>query len=142
MTTTPASTRARYVKVAVNSGRPTNLTFSYSVPAGRTVVPGEVVHVPWGVRTLQGVVVDAMDTPGYDKDEVRPLEPPIDAAPCIPADRLALAAWLQAYYLSPPWEAHALFLPPAPASALARRCREARGRRPRCPSASRRSTTP
>ncbi len=112
MTSTPASTRARYVKVAVNSGRPTNLTFSYSVPAGRSVVPGEVVHVPWGVRTLQGVIVETMDTPGYDKDEVRPLEPPIDAAPCIPADRLPLAAWLRDYYLSPPWEAHALFLPP------------------------------
>ena len=112
MAATPTSTRARYVKVAVNSGRPTNLTFSYSVPEGRSIVAGEVVHVPWGVRTLQGVVVDLMDTPGYDRDEVRPLEPPIDAAPCIPADRLALAAWVQEYYLAPPWESHALFLPP------------------------------
>ncbi len=116
MTSTPvpaaASTRARYVKVAVNAGRATDLTFSYSVPPGREVVPGEVVHVPWGVRTLQGVIVEAMDTPGYDRDEVRPLEPPIDAAPCIPADRLPLAAWLRDYYLAPPWESYALFLPP------------------------------
>ena len=115
MTSTPAvaSARTRYVKVAVNSGRPTNLTFSYAVPPERTVVTGEVVHVPWGVRTLQGVIVDGpMDTPGYDRDEVRPLEPPIDAAPCIPTDRLALAAWVQHYYLAPPWESHALFLPP------------------------------
>ncbi|MGE3856915.1 MAG: primosomal protein N' [Dehalococcoidia bacterium] len=112
MSATPTSTRPRYVKVAVNSGRPTNLTFSYSVPEGRSVVPGEVVHVPWGARTLQGVVVEAMDTPGYIRDEVRPLEPPIDAAPCIPADRLPLAAWIADYYLAPPWESHALFLPP------------------------------
>ena len=112
MTSTTTSTRARYVKVAVNAGRATDLTFSYSVPEGRSVVPGEVVHVPWGVRTLQGVIVEAMDTPGYDRDEVRPLEPPIDAAPCIPPDRLELAAWLREYYLAPPWESYALFLPP------------------------------
>ena len=42
MTSTLTSTRARYVKVAVNSGRPTNLTFSYSVPEGRSIVAGEV----------------------------------------------------------------------------------------------------
>ena len=112
----PTPTRAyavKYVKVAVNSGRPTNLTFSYSVPPARTVVAGEVVHVPWGVRTLQGVVVEGpLDTPGYDPDEVRPLEGPIHAPPRIPADRLALAAWLRAYYLAPAWETYALFLPP------------------------------
>ena len=30
-------------------------------------------------------------TPGYDPAEVRPLEPPILDAPCIPADRLPLS---------------------------------------------------
>ncbi len=55
----PGSTaRPRYVKVAVNAGRPTYLTFSYSVPADRAIAPGEVVHAPWGARTLQGVVVE------------------------------------------------------------------------------------
>ena len=112
----PSSRRApatKYVRVAVNAGRVTSLTFSYSVPPGRTVVAGEVVHVPWGVRTLQGVIVEGpLDTSGYDPDEVRPLEPPIDAAPRIPPDRLPLAAWLRDYYLAPPWESYALFLPP------------------------------
>ena len=104
MTTSTFPARPRYVKVAVNAGRPTRLTFSYSVPAGRSVVAGEVVHVPWGQRTLQGVVVQVMDTPGYDPAEVRPLEPPILDAPCIPADRLPLAAWIADTYLAPPWE--------------------------------------
>ncbi|MFA7249049.1 MAG: primosomal protein N' [Dehalococcoidia bacterium] len=126
-TPTPAASfaRPRYVKVAVNSGRPTRLTFSYSIPPGRTVACGEVVHVPWGVRTLQGVVVEGpLDTPGFDPAEVRPLEGAIDAPPRIPVDRMALAAWLQHYYLAPPWEAHALFLPPGagerPRTAVAR----------------------
>ena len=111
--TTSASTRLKYVKVAVNSGRPTQLTFSYSVPADRDIAPGEVVHAPWGARTLQGVVVDGpLDTPGYDPDGVRPLEPPLEDAPRIGPERMALAAWLQEYYLAPPRDAHALFLPP------------------------------
>ncbi|MPZ98837.1 MAG: primosomal protein N' [Dehalococcoidia bacterium] len=105
--------RLKYVKVAVNSGRLTYLTFSYAVPADREIAPGEVVHAPFGARTLQGVVVDGpFDTPGYDPDEVRPLEPVVEGAPRISPPRMALARWLQDYYLAPPWEAHALFLPP------------------------------
>ena len=105
--------RPRYVKVAVNAGRPTFLTFSYAVPADREIAPGEVVHAPFGRQTLQGIVVDGpVDTPGYDRSEVRPLEPPLDGAPRVSPDRMELAAWLQRYYLAPPWEAHAVFLPP------------------------------
>ncbi len=105
--------RPRYVKVAVNAGRPTYLTFSYAVPAEREIAPGEVVHAPFGRQTLQGIVVDGPhDMPGYDRAEVRPLEPPLEGAPRVSAERMALAGWLQEYYLAPPWEAHAVFLPP------------------------------
>jgi primosomal protein N' (replication factor Y) (superfamily II helicase) len=105
--------RARYVRVAVNAGRPTFLTFSYAIPADREIAPGEVVHAPFGRQTLQGIVIDGpIDTPGYDPSEVRPLEPAIEDAPRVTPDRMQLAAWLRDYYLAPPWEAHALFLPP------------------------------
>ncbi|MBM3141042.1 MAG: hypothetical protein FJZ92_12760, partial [Chloroflexi bacterium] len=125
MTAVSGSARVRYVKVAVNAGRPTFLTFSYSVPPGRAVEPGEIVHVPFGQRTLQGVVVEGpFDTPGYDPEAVRPLEAPVEGAPAITAERMALAARVRGYYLAPPWEAHALLLPPGagerPQSALLR----------------------
>ena len=98
--------RPRYVKVAVNAGRPTYLTFSYAVAADREIAPGEVVHAPFGRQTLQGIVVDGpVDTPGYDRAEVRPLEPALEGAPRVGAERMALAGWLQDYYLAPPWEA-------------------------------------
>jgi primosomal protein N' (replication factor Y) len=109
----PLEGRPRYVKVAINSGRPTYLTFSYAVQADREIAPGEVVHAPFGRQTLQGIVVDGpTELPGYDRSEVRPLEPPLEEAPRIPPERMELAAWLQEYYWSPPWEAHAVFLPP------------------------------
>ncbi|MBM4416628.1 MAG: hypothetical protein FJ035_10445, partial [Chloroflexi bacterium] len=108
----PPTTRQKYVRVAVNSGRPTAMTFSYRVPAGREVVAGEVVHVPWGARTLQGVVVDGpTDLPGFPGD-IRELEPPVKDAPRLDARRLALARWVADYYLAPAWESAALLLPP------------------------------
>ncbi len=101
------------MKVAVNAGRATYLDFSYAVPVGRAVVPGEVVHVPWGQRTLQGIVIDGpFDTPGYDREAVRELEPPVEDAPTVPTDRLGLASWVRDYYLAPAWESYALVLPP------------------------------
>ncbi|MDP6607201.1 MAG: primosomal protein N' [Dehalococcoidia bacterium] len=107
-----AEPRPRFVKVAVNAGRPNYMTFTYHVPPGRSVEAGEVVHVPWGQRKLQGVVVEGpMDLPGY-AGQTRPLEPPLEAAPRVPPHRLELAAWVAEYYLAPKWEAYALMLPP------------------------------
>ncbi|MCA9847853.1 MAG: hypothetical protein KC472_07760, partial [Dehalococcoidia bacterium] len=105
--------RRKFVKVAVNAGRMTYLDFSYAVPLGREVVPGEVVHVPWGQRTLQGIVIDGpFDTPGYDPDAVRELEPPVEGAPVVSPERLELASWVRHYYLAPAWETYSLVLPP------------------------------
>ena len=113
MTSRPAGeARPRFVQVAVNAGRPNFMTFSYRVPAGREVEPGEVVHVPFGQRELQGVVVEApTDLPGFSGD-IRELLPRVEGAPRLDATQLALAAWIREYYFAPPWEAHALMLPP------------------------------
>ncbi len=121
---TAGSSRPKFVKVAVNAGRPNYLTFTYRVPVDRIVAPGEVVHVPWGARTLQGVVTEGpTDLPGYSGD-TRELEPPLARGLRLPPDRLALGMWVSAYYLAPPWESLALLLPPGssetPRTAIAR----------------------
>ncbi len=88
------------------------MTFTYSIPPGREARAGEVVHVPFGARTLQGVVVEGpFDLPGY-AGTTRPLDPPLEDAPVIPGPRLELAQWIAARYLAPAWESHALMLPP------------------------------
>ncbi len=107
------SSRARFVRVAVNDGRPTHMTFSYRVPPGREAAPGEVVHAPFGRRTLQGVVVEGpFDLPGYPDEKTRDLDPPVEGAPRLGPVALALASWIAGYYRAPPWESHALLLPP------------------------------
>ena len=71
-----------------------------------------VLHVPFGARTLQGVVVEGpVDLPGYP-GETRPVDPPLEGAPVIAPERLALARWIAERYLAPAWESHALMLPP------------------------------
>ncbi len=104
--------RDRYVQVAVNAGRPTHMTFSYRVPPGRDIEAGEVVHVPFGRRTLQGIVVEEPSGfSGYHGD-IRDLDPPVEGAPRLNDLQLELARWIAHEYLAPPWEAHALMLPP------------------------------
>ena len=104
--------RDRYVQVAVNAGRPTDMTFAYRVPPGREVEAGEVVHVPFGKRTLQGIVVEGpTGFSGYHGD-IRDLDPAVEGAPRLNDLQLELARWIAHYYLAPPWEAHALMLPP------------------------------
>ena len=118
------SPRPKFVKVAVNAGRPSYLTFTYRVPAGREVVAGEVVHVPWGARTLQGVITEGpTDLPGYSGD-TRELEPPLARGPRLTPERLALGMWVAETFLAPPWESLSLLLPPGsgetPRTAIAR----------------------
>jgi len=119
-----AQSRPRYVRVAANSGHPSRMTFTYRVPPGRDVAPGDVVHAPWGVRTLQGVVTEGpTDLPGYSGD-TRDLEAPVEGAPRINEPWLSLAAWIADEYLAPAWESYALMLPPGagerPLTAVAR----------------------
>src|SRR3972149_6562949 len=54
-----------FVEVAVNSGLPHRQTFSYAVPEGMTLAAGDAVLVPFGRRTLQGIVMHVVDVPAF-----------------------------------------------------------------------------
>ena len=107
-----------FAEVAVNSGRPHQQMFTYSVPPHLDVHVGDAVLVPFGRQILQGVVIDRSDVsavahprPIHDliRDEESAL--PSDAALLTPA-RARLSAWIAETYLAPPFAAAALFLPP------------------------------
>src|SRR3990172_3199849 len=101
---------AAYVDVAVNSGLPHRGAFSYSVPPGVELGPGDAVLVPFGRRTLQGIVMETAAVPAVS--DTRPVEARVGNRPVVPPERIHLAQWISEYYLAPLFSAVALMLPP------------------------------
>jgi primosomal protein N' (replication factor Y) len=54
-----------YAEVAVNAALPHRRAFSYSVPEGMRLEVGQAVYVPFGRRTLQGIVLELPEVPSY-----------------------------------------------------------------------------
>jgi primosomal protein N' (replication factor Y) (superfamily II helicase) len=99
-----------YAEVAVNSPAARRHTFSYAVSAGTSVRVGQAVWVPFGARTLQGIVMGLSPLPAVD--EVKPIAGIISEQPLLSPARVRLAEWLRDYYLSPIFTAVSLMLPP------------------------------
>jgi len=103
----------RYAEIAVNSTFPHWETFSYAVPESIDARPGHAAYVPFGRLTLQGIIVEAHDTPVFSPPEkIRPLRSLIGERPLLDEDRIALAKWVAARYIAPIFSAVALMLPP------------------------------
>ena len=100
----------RYAEVAVDAPVGHSRTFSYSIPGHLSPTPGQLVWVPFGRRTAQGLVMELTAAPQVEvtKDILQPIEP----APLLGRAQLRLARWISGYYLCPLFAAAALFLPP------------------------------
>ncbi len=100
----------RYADVAVDAPVGHARTFTYGIPARFTVQPGQLVWVPFGSQTLQGIVVElSVAKPDFPtRDILQPVEP----APLLGPEQLQLGQWLSRYYRSPLFAALSLMLPP------------------------------
>ncbi|MDO8614781.1 MAG: primosomal protein N' [Dehalococcoidia bacterium] len=98
-----------YAEVAVNAAAPLRQTFTYRIPAPLSVVPGQAVYVPFGARTLQGIVMEVTEEAGFRA--VRDIEALIDPQPMLSPAHLALARLLSDYYLAPLFDCVSLMLP-------------------------------
>ena len=99
-----------FAEVAVNASAPIRQTFTYRVPDGLGVVPGQAVYVPFGARTLQGIVMDVTDATAYP--EARDIGAVIDQRPLLSPAHIAVARWMSAHYLAPLFDCVSLMLPP------------------------------
>jgi primosomal protein N' (replication factor Y) len=99
-----------YAEVAVNAAAPIRQTFTYRIPDHLAHVrPGHAVYVPFGARTLQGIVMDVTDTPAFA--DARDIEAIIDEEPLVSPERLELARWMANHYLAPLFDCVSLMLP-------------------------------
>jgi len=99
-----------FAEVAVNSTAPHRRTFTYSLPDGLSVAVGQAVYVPFGSRTLQGVVLEVTAEPRFP--ETRDIIATIEGQPLLSPERAALARWISDRYLAPLFDCVALMLPP------------------------------
>lgn len=101
---------------------PAPKAYSYGVPEGMTLAPGDIVQVPLGLRQVAGVVWDGEDS--VDPAKLRPVTQKFDC-PSLSREMREFVDWVAAYTLSPPGmvarmvlRAPAAFDPPAPGVAL------------------------
>ncbi len=100
----------RYAEVSVNSPAAQRRSFSYSIPPVLNVEVGQVVRVPFGSRTLEGVVVEITAFPAVE--QTRDIEGVIEDRPALSQAYVSLAQWISSYYLCPLFDALSLMLPP------------------------------
>ncbi len=100
----------RYAEVSVNSPAARRRTFSYAIPPGLDVREGQAVLVPFGERTLQGIVLALSFVPAVE--DTREIIDIIEPEPVLFQHHIALARWISDYYLSPLFDAVSLMLPP------------------------------
>jgi primosomal protein N' (replication factor Y) (superfamily II helicase) len=99
-----------FAEVAVNAAAPLRQTFTYRIPDGLPITAGQAVYVPFGSRTLQGIVVDLREQSEFA--QTRDIADIIDPRPLLTPEHLELARWLSDYYLAPLFDCISLMLPP------------------------------
>ncbi len=100
----------RYADVAVDAPVGHVRTFTYGIPARFTVHPGQLVWVPFGAQTLQGIVIELSSAqPDFP---TRDIHQAVEPAPLLGPGQLQLGQWLSRYYRSPLFAALSLMLPP------------------------------
>jgi len=80
---------------------PAERAYTYSVPRGMVLEPGDYVQVPLGPRKVAAVVWDEEDGGQVDPKKLRPVEQKFDC-PRLPQELRAFIDWLAAYTVSPP----------------------------------------
>ncbi len=101
---------SRFAEVAVDVPAGSDRTFSYSIPDSLSILPGHLVRVPFGSRTLQGIVFSVGDAPQVP--ETRDIIDARGHVPHLDDVHLSLARWLSRYYRCSLFEAVARMLPP------------------------------
>lgn len=107
MTTRRADT---FVEVGVDAPAGPGRTFSYSLPTHIVLKPGQLVTVPFGPRTVQGLIFALTDTPQVA--ETRDIIAADPSGPLLSIEHLELARWIGDYYICSLFDAAAPMLPP------------------------------
>ncbi len=100
----------RYADVAVDSPVGHDRAFTYRIPEHFSVQPGQLVWVPFGSQTLQGIVVELSSaSPDF---ATRDILQAIDPAPLLLDNHIELGKWMSQHYRCSLFTALSPMLPP------------------------------
>ncbi|MQG37044.1 MAG: primosomal protein N' [SAR202 cluster bacterium] len=107
-----------FAEVAVDFPDERARTFTYKVPDALELAVGDLVWVPFGPRTLQGVVfeINTFESTGLQK--IRSVNARTVGGPFISQDLIDVARWVAKYYRTTLFAACSLLLPPGASSRL------------------------
>ena len=101
-----------YAQVIVDlSAEAVDRLFTYSVPEGMILLPGQQVEVPFGPRRLEGFVVSLSEKTELDPHRVRPVLRAVRDYPIILPELMELADWMHKRYLCNLVDALRLMIP-------------------------------
>ena len=101
-----------YAQVIVDlSAEAVDRRFTYAVPEGMAVRPGQLVAIPFGPRTIEGFVVSLTEECDLPPEKVRPILRVVREEPVVLPDLMELAEWLHERYLCNLVDALRLMLP-------------------------------
>ena len=106
------SNNLKVAEVAVDVPTQPGRTFSYRIPDDLPVAPGQLVRVPFGARTLQGIVFSLAERSQVPEEETRYIAAIVFDEPLLDEVRLQLARWMSDYYICSLFEAATPMLPP------------------------------
>ena len=98
-----------FAEVAVDAPAGFNRTFSYSIPSELDIKPGHLVAVPFGARTLFGLVFSVVETPEFS--ETKEIFDLLFLSPILDSIQLNLARWISVYYMAPLFSSASVMLP-------------------------------
>tara|TARA_B110000438_G_scaffold24798_1_gene23127 strand:- start:7094 stop:9589 length:2496 start_codon:yes stop_codon:yes gene_type:complete len=108
----------RFAEVAVDFPDEHSRTFTYSIPETLTLVVGDLVWVPFGSRTIQGVVFETIATAETELEKIRPVTARTVDGPFVSEHLIRVARWVAEFYRTTLFTACSLLLPPGASSRL------------------------
>lgn len=96
-----SSSDQQYPFVAVAVPTPLHLLFDYRLRDGQAVVPGARVKVPFGRRSVIGIVVRGLAESAYPANKLRAVTEVLDEEALLPDDVMAVLSWASRYYHHP-----------------------------------------
>ena len=101
-----------YANVIVDlSAEALDRVFSYRVPEGMEIVPGQQVTVPFGPRRIEGFVVSLSDSCDLEEEKIKDIIAPAQDYPVVLPELMDLADWMHGRYLCNLVDALRLMIP-------------------------------